>query len=252
MGDREAAFGLVGAEASGRELARRAAAAGLDVVGLRAPALEAVEAAADCPALAARLAHPRVVVLALSPGAPVDEAIEALYVHLEPGDIVVDASASYWGDSIRRYRRMRHRSLFYVDLALLPGTGQVLVAGDERGIGRLQPALGPLALPAGLVHAGPSGAAHFARLVRIGLEAAALELARETDALLDSFPAAATTEPDPIVAPPEELLWLLEDIEALAVEAPLLREALSKVLAGRRPRRARRVSGFIAPNEEQG
>ena len=41
---------------------------------------------------------------------------------MEPGDVVIDVTPSYWGDTLRRFRRMRHRSLFYVDVALIRQT----------------------------------------------------------------------------------------------------------------------------------
>ena len=65
--------------------------------------------------------------LDLPPGGAIDRVIDAAYVVMEPGDVVVDTSASYWGDTLRRYRRMRHRSCIYVDVALIDDSRRALL-----------------------------------------------------------------------------------------------------------------------------
>jgi hypothetical protein len=102
------------------------------------------------------LEHPRVFLLDLEPGPDVDAVIDEAYASMEPGDVVVDLTGSYWCDTLRRYRRMRHRSLYYVDAALIEGTGPsvVLAAGDVRGVEIAAGPLGRLAAPGTLVRAG--------------------------------------------------------------------------------------------------
>ena len=106
------------------------------------------------------LEHPRRFVLDLPVGSEIDRVIDAAYVVMEPGDVVLDPTPSYWGDTLRRFRRMRHRSLYYVDVALigrrLPPSGIRRRAGrrawpcrwssawrpgrrDPRGRGRRRP-----------------------------------------------------------------------------------------------------------------
>jgi 6-phosphogluconate dehydrogenase (decarboxylating) len=78
------------------------------------------------------LDEPRLFVLDLPVGPTIDRLIDAAYVIMGPGDVVIDTSASYWCDTLRRYARMRHRSLFYIDVGLLPGG--ILVSGTRKAL----------------------------------------------------------------------------------------------------------------------
>jgi 6-phosphogluconate dehydrogenase (decarboxylating) len=91
------------------------------------------------------LEHPRCFVLDLPVGGEVDRVIDEAYVVMEPGDVVLDMTPSYWGDTLRRFRRMRHRSIYYVDGALIGGGTIALVAGDERGVAHSVPVIDDIA-----------------------------------------------------------------------------------------------------------
>src|SRR3954465_13139667 len=82
------------------------------------------------------LEHQRLFLLDLDPGTDVDRVVDEPYVVMEPGGVVLDLTGSYWGDTLRRYRRMPHRSLFYVDAAFVEGAGAsaLLASGDARGV----------------------------------------------------------------------------------------------------------------------
>jgi len=54
------------------------------------------------PELAGLLKKPRRVMLMVKAGPPVDEFIEQLLPHLEPGDIIIDGGNSLFEDTIRR------------------------------------------------------------------------------------------------------------------------------------------------------
>src|SRR5689334_25161590 len=48
--------------------------------------------------LAALLPAPRLVMLYIPAGPPVDSVLQELAKHFEPGDIIADGGNSYWGD----------------------------------------------------------------------------------------------------------------------------------------------------------
>src|ERR1043165_5194248 len=81
--------------------------------------------------LVAQLKKPRRVMLMVKAGKPVDEFIEQLLPHLEPGDIIIDGGNSLFEDTTRRVKYIESKGLLYV------GTG---VSGGEEG-GRHGPSI---------------------------------------------------------------------------------------------------------------
>jgi 6-phosphogluconate dehydrogenase len=208
------------------------------------------------------LEHPRLFLLDLPLGAALDRAIDAAYMFMEPGDVVLDPSGSYWCDTLRRYRRMRHRSLYYVDLGLIgpiPGA-TILAAGDERGVQLCLPLLERLAAPGGVVRAGGAGAAHYALMVRAGIATAVAHALSEARQLLEAYP--NELAPDavaarlwPVTTPPApSAAWLLDDAIRLGVAVPLLAEGIMLELGAalddhRSIEAAPRVGGFVHPDD---
>lgn len=139
------------------------------------------------------LSSPRPVLLYVPAGPVVDRVIEDLLPHLGQGDIIVDAGNSYWGDSIRRHRRLSEKGIQFIDLGTSGGIegarhGACFMAGGQReAISRIEPLLIELAVPGGYVHAGPPGAGHFTKLVHNGIEFGMLQAIGEGVALLENY-----------------------------------------------------------------
>lgn len=80
--------------------------------------------------------------------------------HLDEEDVVVDGGNSYWGDSIRRQRRLKERGLGFVDLGTSGGLlgarkGARFMAGGEREVVvRVEKILQALSVKGGYIHAG--------------------------------------------------------------------------------------------------
>ena len=211
-------------------------------------------------ALSASLEHPRCFLLDLPPGPEADRVIDESYVVMEPGDVVIDLTASYWGDTLRRFRRMRHRSIYYVDAALLTEPPAFLVSGDPAGVELAAPILAPLAPNGRLVRAGEAGAAHYVRMVAAALAMTITHARSEVRQLIEAYPnhaavpalAALLDAP----APPAEplALWLLDDAIRLHAPVPLLAQgAMLEVATGLDEHRSveppPRVGGFVHPDE---
>lgn len=223
-----------------------------------------VRVAADFAELCGALEDPRLVLLDLPLGAEIDRTIDTAYVAMEPGDAVIDPSGSYWGDTLQRYRRMRHRSLFYVDVALLgPAPGAtVLAAGDERGVDLALPLLERLAAPKTVVRAGGAGAAHHALMVRDAIAGSLAQALSEAQQILEAFPNEPAAS-DSILrelwpASPQpagpRAAWLLEDAVQLQAAVPHLAQAVMLELGHaldehRATAPAPRVGGFVHPDE---
>ena len=130
--------------------------------------------------LCASLERPRKVMMLVKAGAPVDDFIEQIIPHLEPGDIIIDGGNSHFPDTIRRTNYVESKGLLFI------GTG---VSGGEEGA-----LLGPSMMPGGSAAAWPAvktifqavaakvgdepccdwvgenGAGHFVKMVHNGIE----------------------------------------------------------------------------------
>jgi 6-phosphogluconate dehydrogenase len=192
-------FAVIGLGRMGGNLALHAMELGMRVVGLDlhgAPAeltsagLVEIKSQDD---LRASLAPPRIVLIYIAAGPTVDSVLDDLAARLEPGDIIVDAGNSYWGDSIRRHQRLAERGIHLVDLGTSGGiegarTGACFMAGgDPEAVARVEPILAALAVPGGYVNAGGPGAGHFVKLVHNGIEFGMLQAIGEGVDLLEHY-----------------------------------------------------------------
>ena len=89
----------------------------------------------------ALLKRPRKVMLMVKAGQPVDDFIELLLPHLEPGDLIIDGGNSHFPDTARRAEYLESKGLLYI------GTG---VSGGEEGARH-----GPSIMPGGTPEAWP-------------------------------------------------------------------------------------------------
>jgi 6-phosphogluconate dehydrogenase len=133
------------------------------------------------------LKKPRKVMLMVKAGQPVDDFIEQLLPHLEPGDIIIDGGNSHFPDTTRRTKYVESKGLLYV------GTG---VSGGEEGALK-GPSLMPGGSPAAWQHVKPilqaiaakvedgspccdwvgeCGAGHFVKMVHNGIEYGDMQL----------------------------------------------------------------------------
>ncbi|NLB25576.1 MAG: NADP-dependent phosphogluconate dehydrogenase, partial [Bacteroidales bacterium] len=91
--------------------------------------------------LVSSLERPRKVMLLVKAGKPVDDFIDMIIPHLEPGDIIIDGGNSHFPDTIRRTKYVEEKGFLYI------GTG---VSGGEEGA-----LLGPSMMPGGSPDAWP-------------------------------------------------------------------------------------------------
>lgn len=133
------------------------------------------------------LKRPRKVMLLVKAGQAVDDFIEQIIPHLEPGDIIIDGGNTHYPDTNRRTEYVESKGLLYI------GTG---VSGGEEGA-----LLGPSIMPGGSKAAwehvkpifqsiaakvedgspccdwvGENGAGHFVKMVHNGIEYGDMQL----------------------------------------------------------------------------
>ena len=192
-------IGIVGLGKMGAGLAHHALSKGFTVAGLDTRAVpdalkhDGLQVAPDMNTLAALLPEPRLVMLYVPAGPPVDAVLNELKTVLSPGDIVADGGNSYWGDSIRRHARLKRKGIHFVDAGTSGGPGGAhdgacfMVGGEDAAVATVEPVLRELAVDDGYVRAGRPGAGHFVKLVHNGIEFAMLEAIGEGMNLLAHF-----------------------------------------------------------------
>jgi 6-phosphogluconate dehydrogenase len=192
-------FGVIGLGRMGGNLSRQALEKGMRVVGFDKGPIDddllnlGLVATKSHDEFKDNLTGPRAIFIYVPAGPIVDEIIDQLSNVLEKGDIIVDGGNSYWGDSIRRSKRLKGKGIDLVDLGTSGGIegarqGACFMAGGEKkAIARIEPILLELAVKDGYIHAGPPGAGHFIKLVHNGIEFGMLQAIAEGVDLLQHY-----------------------------------------------------------------
>jgi 6-phosphogluconate dehydrogenase len=243
------AITIVGLGRMGANMARRLARGAITVCGFD-PSDDARQALADEPGVllqptlaASVLAQTgrRRVWLMLPAGEITEQTLAALESLLSPGDVLVDGGNANYLDSQLRARHWKARGVDFVDCGVSGGVwglkeGYCLMAGGETvAIDALRPLFECLA-PApdrGWVHAGPSGAGHFTKMVHNGIEYGMMQAFAEGFALMQGRPdltpdlgtIAETWRHGSVVRS-----WLL-DLTTTALQEPGALDAVAPVVA---------------------
>lgn len=137
------------------------------------------------------LKRPRKIIMLVKAGKAVDDFIDLVLPHLEPGDIVMDGGNSHFPDTVRRVKYVESKGMLYV------GTG---VSGGEEGALK-GPSIMPGGSPTAWPHVKPifqsiaaktekgepccdwvgeGGAGHFVKMVHNGIEYGDMQMICET------------------------------------------------------------------------
>jgi len=191
---------MIGLGRMGASMVRRLIAKGHECVvyDMQPAAVAALQkegaiGAASFAELAAKTARPRTVWL-MVPAAVVDQELDRLLPHLDPGDTVIDGGNSSWRDDIRRAKTLSDSGHHYVDVGTSGGVAGLdrgyclMIGGEAEVVARLTPifaalapgidaaprtrgrAGAPTSAEQGFLHCGPHGAGHFVKMVHNGIE----------------------------------------------------------------------------------
>ncbi|THD60153.1 phosphogluconate dehydrogenase (NAD(+)-dependent, decarboxylating) [Phenylobacterium sp.] len=195
-------IGMIGLGKMGANMSRRLMTAGHGCVVYartaktrEALAKNGATAASSLEDLAKRLGPgPRVVWLMLPAGQVTDDTVTTLSGLLTPGDIIVDGGNSFYKDDIRRAKALTEKGIQYVDCGTSGGVWGIergycmMIGGPKAAVEHLDPIFSALApgqgdiartpgrdgadgrAEQGYIHAGPSGAGHFVKMVHNGIE----------------------------------------------------------------------------------
>ncbi|HJQ76639.1 MAG TPA: decarboxylating NADP(+)-dependent phosphogluconate dehydrogenase [Acidimicrobiia bacterium] len=131
--------------------------------------------------LAGSLATPRVILLMVSAGPPVDYVISDLMPFLEEGDIIIDGGNSLYTDTKRRYEELAEKGVRFVGAGVSGGAEgarygpSIMPGGDPGAWPVIEPILKGIAAKAPdgapcCEWLGEGGAGHFVKMVHNGIE----------------------------------------------------------------------------------
>ncbi len=195
-------IGVIGLGRMGGNIARRLMKAGHRCVGFDVNANARAALVGDGATAVGTLRElvealgqsPRVAWVMLPAGPVTEAAIQSLAGLLAPGDIIIDGGNSYYKDDIRRAAELARKRIHYVDCGTSGGVwglerGYCMMIGGRKAVVKrldplfsaLAPGLGKIArtegrdvadprAELGYIHAGPSGAGHFVKMVHNGIE----------------------------------------------------------------------------------
>lgn len=137
---------------------------------------------------------PRAVWVMLPAGRITEEMVMRLSGAMQAGDIIIDGGNSNYKDDIRRAKQLAERGLRYLDVGTSGGVWGLergycmMIGGDKDAVDHLDPIFATLApgigtIPRtsgreghdpraerGYIHAGPTGAGHFVKMIHNGIE----------------------------------------------------------------------------------
>lgn len=193
-------IGLIGLGVMGRNLALNMRDQGHEVIATdawesaRAWRADGVSVVEDAAALVDALKPPRVILMMIKAGAPVDAQLDELKSLLAVGDTVMDGGNSFYRDTQRRDEDYRAAGFGFLGIGISGGAegarngAAMMVGGPEDNWKRAEPLLASLAATAQerpcLAWFGAGGAGHFVKMVHNGIEYAVMQALAEAYALM--------------------------------------------------------------------
>ena len=192
---------MIGLGRMGANIARRLMRGGHEIVAfdrdaaaIATLASEGATGAISLEEVVANLGAPRIFWVMLPAGVATQSTVDELMELAEPGDIIIDGGNSFYKDDIKRGATAREKQLHYVDVGTSGGVWGLdrgycmMIGGDRETVDLLDPIFDTLspgygAIPCtpgrntpgdraerGYIHAGPTGAGHFVKMVHNGIE----------------------------------------------------------------------------------
>src|ERR1041384_2927335 len=152
----------------------------------------------------AALKKPRIAMMMVKAGAPVDAVISQLVALLEKGDVVIDGGNSLFTDTQRRCKDLEGKGIHYVGCGVSGGEegalrGPSLMPGGSRESWEI---IAPIYRKIAAVvdgepccrYMGPDGAGHYVKMVHNGIEYGDMQLICEAYAILSGVLGLTTNE----------------------------------------------------------
>ncbi len=138
---------------------------------------------------------PRVIMMMIKAGDPVDQTIDKLLPLLSPGDIIIDGGNSHFPDTIRRVHYVESKGMLYIGTGVSGGEEgalngpSIMPGGSPAAWPRVKPILQAIAAKVDdgspcCDWVGEGGAGHFVKMVHNGIEYGDMQLICEAYQLM--------------------------------------------------------------------
>jgi 6-phosphogluconate dehydrogenase len=194
-------LGMIGLGRMGGNIVRRLMQRGHSTVvydkdqkAVAALAAEGAVGATTLQEFVQELKPPRAAWVMLPAGAITESTVDTLASLMQKDDAIIDGGNSFWQDDVRRGKALRAKGLHYLDVGTSGGVWGLergycmMIGGDKAAVDRLDPIFAALApgigdiprtphrdgrdsrVEQGYIHAGPTGAGHFVKMIHNGIE----------------------------------------------------------------------------------
>ncbi len=141
------------------------------------------------------LEKPRVILMMVPAGKPVDKAVVSIKPFLEKGDILIDGGNSFFVDTERRNKNLEEDGIRFIGMGVSGGEGGALTGpslmpgGDASAWEQIKPMLEAISAKADdgvpcVAWMGKGGAGHYVKMVHNGIEYGDMQLIAEIYDLL--------------------------------------------------------------------
>ncbi len=194
-------LGMVGLGVMGRNLVLNMADHGHSVAGYDQEALKVdllkkeaerreVRGAASLPEFIGLLRAPRILMMLVPAGPPVDAVIRDLLPHLQGGDLIIDGGNSHFTDFAGRTRALADRGIQFLGVGISGGEHgarhgpSLMPGGPPEAYERVRPIFEAIAARVNdepcVTWLGPGAAGHYVKMVHNGIEYGLMRLIAET------------------------------------------------------------------------
>ncbi|HUC20096.1 MAG TPA: decarboxylating 6-phosphogluconate dehydrogenase [Candidatus Polarisedimenticolaceae bacterium] len=183
-------LGFMGLGKMGQPMVGRLLKAGHEVVvrdvqpeAVKAAVSQGAVAADDVAAMLSQLDP--VIIWLMIPAGLVDAQLDELLDQVGEGSSIIDGGNSDFRLTLKRAKKAAAKGVKFIDVGTSGGVlgaeaGYCLmVGGDKPAVKSIEPLFEALAQPGGYLHAGPSGAGHFVKMVHNGIEYGAMQALAE-------------------------------------------------------------------------
>ncbi|MHB1685881.1 MAG: NADP-dependent phosphogluconate dehydrogenase [Ignavibacteriaceae bacterium] len=136
------------------------------------------------------LKKPRVVMMLVPAGAPVDSVINDVLPFLEPGDLIIDGGNSHFTDTNKRFKELGDKKIHFLGIGISGGEQgarfgpSMMPGGPAEAYERIRPMFEAASAKVNGINCveylGPGSAGHYVKMVHNGIEYGLMQLISET------------------------------------------------------------------------